>query len=626
MAPEFRFPARTDIWVPIGLPPERYAPAGRFNQFLFTFARLKPGISFAQAESGVKVMSDQIVQNELKTGNSGGWGIFAKPFVDQIMGPLRTPMLVLLGAVGFVLLIAVSNIAGLLLERASSRSREVALRAALGASPWRLLRPAVAESLILATAGGVLGFLLSIGGVRLLMWLAPEDLVTVSSIRVDPWVLLFTAAITLGAGLLFGIAPAFQIGQSQNHNNLKEGGRSATSGIGRQHGRAILVTAEVALALVLLVGASLFLRSLGQLEKVDVGFEPRGVMSAKIGLPNARYPDDTQRIAFFRAVAHRLRSNPAVKNAGLGIPLPFTGDNWSGSFNIEGREQAPGQPGPHGDQRFVSPGYFNAMGIRLVKGRLFSEDDRENTDRVMVIDTVLAKTYWPDEDPIGKRVRRGSRAKPTWFTIVGIVEHVRHTELTSDTKGVYYSNALQSTPSVMSIVVEGRGVPGATLSTAIREAIQAVDPAQPVYDFKTMDERVSESLGIRRFAVRLLGFFASFALFMAALGLYGVISYAVTARTQEIGIRVALGAARGQVLSLVVGQGLRLAVAGVIAGLLGAYLLARTLESQLYEVRAFDPLTFLATSLILTAVAVCASALPAFRASRVDPIVALRHE
>ena len=618
---EFRWPPRAELWAPIGLTPDQYR--ARTNQFLFTVARLKPGVGIEQASARVRSMSDEIAKAELQ-GNEGGWGLFIKPLNEQVTGNLKTPLLVLLGAVTFVLLIACSNIAGLLLARASSRAKEMTIRAALGAGRWQLIGQSLTESGMLAALGGALGIGVAFAGVQLLVNMAQADMGQQLNVQVDRWVMAFALGATALAGFWFGLAPAWTISQVQNYDGLKEGGRSGTASRARQHARSVLVVGQVALALVLLVGAGLFVRSMGNLREVDTGFKPSGVLTAFYALPEAQYKDEERQIAFHQALMERLRSMPGVKAAAGAIPLPFSGDNWSGSFDIEGKPTPPGQPSPHGDQRYVTPGYFEAMNIPLRAGRYFTDQDRRGSEDVVIIDDLLAKTYFPNEDPIGRKFVRGRGATRRTRTIVGVVGHVRHSELATDTKGAFFFSAFQSTPPLMSIVLQASS--GAAGRAAIQEAIKGVDPNQPVYDVKTMDERVADSLGLLRFGVKLVGSFAGLALLMAALGLYGLISYAVAQRTQEIGIRVALGAARTDVLGLVLGQGIKLLVAGVVIGGVGAFWLARLIATQLFGVKPFDPLTFSVMAAVLAVVALLAAYLPARRAMAVDPMVALRYE
>jgi putative ABC transport system permease protein len=443
----------------------------------------------------------------------------------------------------------------------------------------------------------------------------------------DRYVLLFAIALGLVTAFLFGLAPAWQMSRlGQKYERLQEGGRSNTEGRERQRLRAALVAAQVALALVLLFGAGLFIKSLGRLRNVDTGFRPQGVMSASVALPDAQYHDQDKQSAFYRAVLENLSNGSGVQIAAVASPLPFSGGDSSASFNIEGRVSAPGDPGPHGGIRAVSAQYFEAMGIKLLAGRYFTGADRKDSLPVAIIDQNLAQQYWPNQNPVGKRLRNGG---DTWSTIVGVVAHVKHSQLAADSgKGVYYFPIFQRAGNGMTtafFVV--RGVGGSVgLGDSIRRAVHSVDPTQAVFDLKTMDERISLALGPQQFAVSLLSTFAAAALFLAALGLYGVINYNVAQRTRELGLRAALGARPVQIVQLVIGQGMRLVAVGAVAGFLAAIALAKLLSSQLFQVSSFDPATFALTALVLGAVALLAAYIPAWRATRVDPMTALRYE
>jgi predicted permease len=628
MGPEFRWPRLVDVWAPAGLGADAFREQNRFNESYFSVALMKPGVSLPQANSLIQVLADRVRNNGTGSGayaKTSLWGMFAVPMTDFIAGDTKKPMLVLLGAVGFVLLIACANIAGLMVARTSGRSREIAVRAALGAGRGQLIGQVISESLLLASAGAVAGLAVAYAGMRLLLALAPENAAVGLDARLDISVLLFTGAVAILSGILFGLAPAWQIAQIDPYEILKTSGRSATTGHGRQRLRAGLVVCEAALAVVLLAGAGLFLRSLTRLQDVRPGFEPRGVMTATLSLPPAQYKEPEKQIVFYRSVLERLSGVRGVTAAAAGIPLPFSGNNGSASFNIEGRTAGPGDPGPHGDVRYVTPGYFEAMGIPLKSGRYFGSEDRRGTEPVVVIDENLARQYWPNENPIGRHIRRNLRAAP-WSSIVGVVGHVNHSDLAGDTgKGVYYYCTFQQPVPFHSLVVKTQGDPS-SLAAAIRQAVREVDPNQPVHHLKTMEDMVAGSLAPRKFVVRLLGFFALVALFMAALGLYGVISYSVTQRTQEIGIRMALGAQSGSLLSMVIGQGLRLAGIGVAAGLAMAFVCSRLLQNQFFGVSAMDPITFVSISAVLLGAAFLASYIPARRATRVDPLESLRYE
>ncbi len=627
MGTEFNWPGQAQLWVPLGLPAGDYASENMFNESYFAVARVRPDVTLAQAQAYLPLISRRMSNRDPRAAayaRDSSWGMFALPLTEFAFGDLRTPMFVLLGAVAFVLLIACANIAGLMLAKGSERAREMAVRGALGATRWHLIRQTLVESSLLAGSGTLLGFLAALAGIRVLLWLAPENLAQGLVIHADGYVLLFTALVGVLAGVLFGFIPAWQVSGRQQFALLKESSRSGTASRGRQRIRSALVVGEVALALVLLVGAGLFLRSLARLQQVGPGFEPRGVMTAALALPATQYREPEKRLAFYQALLERLAALPGVAVAATATPLPFSGFGSSSSFNIEGRQLGPGDPGPHSDLRWISPGYFTAMGIPLLHGRFFTDQDRRGSQPVVVIDENLARQYWPNQEPVGQHLRRGTNGP--WYTIVGVVGHVMHSALTGDSgKGVcYYPAFLQPVPATF-LVLKTSGDP-TRLADPIRQAVSAVDPAQPVHDLKTMDERLAGSLAPRRFAVTLLGFFAGVALLMAALGLYGVISYSVSLRTQEIGIRMALGAQPSQVLGMVLGQGMCLAGIGAATGLLGAWALARSLPSQLFEVGAFDPVVFLLMAVVLALVALLATYIPAHRATRVDPLVALRYE
>ena len=635
MGPDFQWPSQADLWAPLGLAPDAFVIDNIFNENYLSVARLQPDIRLSNASAFLNLTSQRISDDPRTKGypKASGWGIFAVPFTEFIYGDVRTPLLILLGAVGLVLLIACSNVAGLLLARASGRAKEFAVRTALGGSPWRLARQMLTESLALAFVGMALGLVLASQGVRALLWLAPENLSTGLDIHLDPYVLLFTALIAGASAIIFGAAPALQIAFIDPHQNLKQGRGTGGGSSGRHRFRSALVVAELSLALVLLAGAGVFLKSLAKLKEVDVGFRPRGLMSAALALPERQYSTPEKQIAFLSSALERLSNSPGVVSAAAGVPLPFSGFGGSASFNIEGRIALPGDPGPHGDIRGVSPKYFETMGIRLIRGRFFTDQDRRGSQPVAIIDENLAQEYWPNQDAVGQRIRNGNN--DPWKTIVGIVAHVRHYQVVGDetssigtegsAKGVYYFPLYQENSSNFFLIARTNGDP-ITLAGPIRSAVHDIDPSQPVSDLRSMDQRITLSMGPRRSAVTLLSVFATIALVLAAVGLLGLIRYNGTQRTQEIGVRRAIGASRKDILRMVLGESLRLALMGVGGGLIAAFALTRVLSSLLYGVSATDPLTFAGTSLALTLVALLASWVPAWRATRVDPLVALRYE
>jgi predicted permease len=635
MGPDFEWPSQTDLWAPLGLAPEAFLIDNIFNENYFAVARLQPNVTFSRAAAFLKIASQRVIDDPRAKGYPGasGWSLFAVPFTEFIYGDVRTPLFILMGAVSFVLLIACSNVAGLLLARASARAKEFSIRTALGGSPWRLARQMLTESVALAFVGMILGLVVASQAIRALLWLAPENLSSGINIHVDLYVLLFTALLAGASAIIFGAAPAWQIAFIDPQQNLKQGRGTGDGSSGRRRFRSALVVAELSLALVLLASAGVFLKSLAKLKDVDLGFRPHGLMTAALALPERQYDTPAKQIAFLNSTLEQLSHAAGIESAAAGVPLPFSGFGGSASFSIEGRVSPPGDPGPHGDVRVISPRYFETMGIRLIRGRAFTDLDRLGGQAVAIIDENLAREYWPNLDAVGQHMRNGNNTP--WKTIVGIVAPVRHSQVVGEEasavgtegsgKGVYYFPLYQENSSAIFLLARTSGDP-ASLAAVFRQAVHEVDPSQPVSDLKTMDQRVVMSIGPRRSAVALLSVFAAMALTLAAVGLFGLIRYNVTQRTQEIGVRMALGASRRDVLRMVLGESLRLAVLGVIGGLIAAFALTRVLASLLYGVSATDPLTFAGMALLLTLVAMLASWVPAHRATRVDPLVALRYE
>jgi predicted permease len=627
MSAGFRWPREVDVWLPLALARAELTDDYRFNEHLLGMARLRPGVTRVAADARIGVLAGRVrsgTDQNAAFARSSEWGMFVLPFTEYVAGDSRLPMLVLLGAVGFVLLIACANIAGLMLARTSSRNREIAVRAALGAGRWRLIRQTLAESLLLSGVGALLGLAVASAGMRMMIASAPQGSVVGLTPTIDLPVLVFTIGVAVAAALLFALAPAWQITRVAPVEHLKSATRSAAGSRGRRRLRAALVVGETALAMVLLVGSGLLIKSLSRLQEVNPGFDPRGVVIGGVTLPDRQYKTLEQRSAFYRALTDRLREDRSVAAVGAGAPLPFQGGDSTASFAIEGQTVAPNEPGPHGRSRVVSPGYFAALGIPRKSGRVFTDDDRLGTDRVVVVDENLAKQYWPGQDPIGRRILGGSSTP--WATIVGVVGNVLHTNLAGESdKGTYYQCLYQRPMSGSGLVVRLR--PGGEPSPAvIAAAVKAIDPTIPVQRAGTMLQRLDESLSARRFVVHLLIFFAGVALLMAALGLYGVISYSVLQRTQEIGVRMALGAGRRSVVGLVLQQGTALALVGIVAGGAASAGLNRLLASQLFGVSPFDPLTFAGMVVVLMLTAFAASFIPAYAASRIDPLTALRYE
>ena len=625
----------TDLWSPLGLSPGEFAIDNTFNENYFAVARLKPNVSFAQADAYVKVLSQRVIDNPISSyAKDSQWGMFLVPLTTFVFGDLQTPILILGGAVAFVLLIACANIAGLQLAKVAGRSKELAVRTALGASRVRLIVQALSENVVLGVLGIAAGLVLARLGIHALLLAAPENLDAGSlAFPLDGYVLMFTVVVGFLAVLIFAAAPAWHVSKSDPFDALRESGRSTTASGARQRFRSFLVAGELALGLVLLAGTSLLLKSLSRISQVNPGFQPRGVMSAGLALPHTQYDKPEKQIAFFRSVLDRLSSTPGITSAGAGFPLPFTGANDSASFRIQGRPVGPGDPGPWGDVRYVTPGYFSALAIPLRKGRLFTDSDRTDSQAVAIIDENMARQYWPHEDPLGKQLRRNDR--DPWAVIIGVVGHIRFTQLVGDdsstegtqssSTGVYYFPTYQ-TEAPFGFLIAKTSVNSAGLDGVIRRAVHDVDANQPVSDMKSMDARIAESLGPQRFAASLLAVFAVLATVLSAVGLYGLVSYSVTQRTNEMGLRMALGANRADILRMVMRESARIAFIGAGAGIIAGLLVTGAIRGIFYGVRAYDPVSFAGSALALTFVALAASYVPACRATRVDPMVALRYE
>jgi predicted permease len=622
----FQFPTGAEMWTPLAFSKDDLSPNSRGNHGLQVIARIKSGISFEQARSDMQALSQRIIeQNPAYPYERFQFRVIMNPLLDELVGDMRTALWILMGAVGFVLLIACANVANLLLARATSREREIAIRTALGAGRTRLIRQLLTESVILALMGSVVGMLLARWGLGALIRIGSVSFPRIAGAHVDARVLAFTMLIALGTGILFGLMPALQASHVRP-DILKEGGRGATAGAGSRQLRRALVVAEIALSLILLVGAGLLMKSFFRLQEVDPGFRPEGVLTLRISLPENRYSQPAQIRSFVRELLDRTSKLPGVEAAGGVTSLPLSGSGSSGTTSVDSRAVPPEQSTPEADWRVVTPGYFSALGIRLIRGRFFDDRDTDTSAPVAIIDETMAKTYWPGEDPIGKRIHRGG-AKSTrpWSTIVGVVGHVRYRTLEAQSRvQLYWPYAQGPWPSV-SLAVRTSLEPRSLAATIQREVL-AIDPDQPVSTVRTMQELLFDSIARRRFSMLLLAVFAGVAVALAAVGIYGVISYMVTQRAHEMGIRMALGASRASVLRLVLGHSLSLTLAGVILGLAGSMLLTRLISSLLFNVKSTDPATFAAVAGFLTAVALLASLLPASKATKVDPMVVFRYE
>ncbi|HYC32945.1 MAG TPA: ABC transporter permease [Gemmatimonadales bacterium] len=632
MPREFRdfFNRNVELWAPVVFRPDQLTDENRTSEYLNLTARLRDGVTPADADAQMRSLAEQLKQ-QYPDNYAPSWTLGVKALSDEATGNIRPALLVLLGAVGFVLLIACANVANLLLSRAAARGKEIAIRSALGASRDRLVRQLLTESAILSLAGGLVGLLLAYWGVRSLVAINAGNLPRADEIRVDAVVALFTLGVSLVAGFLFGLAPALHAARPDLQGTLKEGGRGATGDRGSHAVRRMLVVAQTALALTLLTGAGLLIKSFARLSGVDPGFRPEKLLTFNLALPPARYPEDSQQVALFDQALPALEAVPGVQSVGATSVMPF-GGNWStGSFEIEGYQTPENQPGPWGDIRIVSPRFFETLGIPLVRGRLLSDDDRDGTPLVAVIDEEFVRRYWPKDDPIGKRFTFGppdgvtDTTQNEWITVVGVVGHAAHEGLDAEKRLQLYLSYRQSAVPFMAVAVRTAGNPERSVN-ALRAAVLSVDPELPLSNVRTMDELIEQSVGQRKLSMMLLSLFSGIALVLASIGIYGVMSYSVTQRARELGVRIALGANRADVLRLVLRQGMSLALVGIAIGVAAALLLTRVIESQLFGVQASDPTTFLSVALLLGGTALAANLVPAVRAMRVDPAVVLRDE
>jgi len=636
MPPQFRHPGRTvqsevEIWAPAGyrnLPFPQ--PARTINMLQGALARLQPGVTLAQAQSRMDAYAAEMRRqfpNDYPAQN--GWNPRLITLQEEVVGNVSSTMLILLGAVGLVLLIACANVANLILARASERQQEMAIRQALGAGRGRLTQQMLVESGCLALAGGALGLLFSSWGMEALVALAPRRVPRLEEVHLDAAAVGITLLLTLVTTLLFGMAPALQIQRFSSFEALKEGGPGRSSSGRRARLRNGLVSAEVALAMILLAGAGLLLRSFWQLQTVDVGFDIKNLLTARVWLPrpndpaNGVYLKPENRVAFYRESLRRLSALPGVQSAAVSSQIPLGGFNPPVFFEMEGREVS-GQSARLTLHNFqVSPSYFATMGMKLVRGRLLNEFDLAGGEPVAVISEAAARIHWKSEDPVGKRIRFNARTP--WITVVGIVGDVRTRRLEEVPQPILYRSLEQSSNLTLAFLLRTQGNT-ANLGERMAQEIRAIDPDLPVYSPRTMEQLLEGAVAQRRFLMQLLGIFGAAAVGLALLGIYGVISYSVTQRTREIGIRMALGARQADVARMVVGQGLKLTGIGLAAGTAGAIGLSQLIKSQLFGVQPTDPITLVAVLVVMCVVAAAAAYLPARRAAQVDPLIALRHE
>ncbi len=632
---DFAFAGDADVWVPLGL--DRAKPEDRGAHYLEVIGRMAPGVTSAQADSDLRAFAAaEARQYPDNYRSDSGWGMFARPLRTELVGDIRTATLVIFGAVGFVLLIACANVANLLLARASARTREMAMRAALGAGRWRLIRQLLTESVLIGCIGGGLGVAIAIWGTVLMSKFAVDVLPEGITATVDVSVLAFAAAISIGTGMLFGLVPALQSSRPGLFDTLKTARSSPAASTHRT--RNGLVVAEISVALVLLVAAGLMVRSLQRLINVNPGFAAERVLTARVFLPEVKYKEGVPLASFFREYVGRLRNLPGVEAAGAINLLPVTTSGGSGSTYIEDTrtqglpvERWAKKPYIEADRRYTTPLYFETMKLPLLRGRYFTDADDENAPLVAIVDDTFAKRFWPNEDPIGRRIATGAIANtnppvPQWRTIVGVVGHVKNGSLDKNGREqTYFPQSQVSYIRSMSVVVRTTAVPAA-MASALRTQLAALDPSLPLYQVQTMDDTLEHSTSQRRFNMSLLVGFGLVALTLAAIGTYGVLSYSVGQRTSEIGIRMALGAGRGEILSLIVGDGIRLAGLGVAMGFAAALVATRFMSTMLFGVGAIDPLSFGIAAVVLVGMALLAAYAPARRATRVDPIIALRNE
>jgi putative ABC transport system permease protein len=623
---DFQNPEPTQLWLPLQLDP---ASTDHGSHGLYAAARLKPGATVDQAASELHGIAKAMTSEGLYPTQMQ-FDTVVLSLTEEVVGTVRRAILLLFGAVGFLLLIACANVANLLLARAEARQREIAVRSALGAGGLRVVRQLLTESLLLSALSAALGLALAFGGVRFLAWWNPANIPRVSGVALDPMVLGFTAIVAFLTSIVFSLAPALRAMRLDLTDSLKDGNQSSSSGGARQRFRNALVIVEMALAVVLLTGAGLMLRSLWSLQRVDLGFDPSNVLTMRLSLPQAAYRTPEEVVGFYQRLLERVRSTPGVRTAGAVRALPLASTIGDFGLRVEGYVPPPGA-NAKGDWEIATDGYLEALGERLVRGRTITPSDTTDGLLVALINEEMARRYWPGREALGGRIKIGGSAERPWVTVVGIVADVRHNGITGVVKEKFYVPHTQWHRSIgnpirsMNLVVKASGDP-LSLVGPIKQVIRELDPSLPIADVRTMAEVVAATLSTPRFTGVLLGVFASLALALSAIGIYGVLSYVVSRRTREIGIRLAIGAGRWQVLRMVLRNGLALSLAGIAVGIAAAAFATRLMTTLLHGVTPGDPATFAAVGIALSCVAAIASLIPAWRATRIDPVIALKTE
>ena len=622
----FSYPDETEIWGPLAFTADDLSENSRGSHGYQVLGRIKPGLSLAQVQADMdRVGRTMIEQHRNYPYEKYGFGVILHPLLEETVGDVKPSLLVLMAAVGLVLLIACVNIANLLLSRSSERQKEMETRMALGASGGRLARQLLTESVVLAFTGGIVGLAITPWVLRGLVAIAAKSLPRAVHTSIDFRALALTAAVSLATGILFGLAPALQAGRKNNFNMLKSG--KNTEGRRPKRLRNALVICETALSLLLIASAGLLLRSFAQILKVDPGFRPDKVLTLRVALPDAVYRKPEQIRGFYSQLVERVQKLPGVQFAGAVSGLPLAGEGGSGTTTMDSQSVPLENTSPEADQRVATPDYFKAMGISLVSGRLFDARDSDTAPHVVIVDESLAQTFWPNQDAVGKRLHQGGRggANPSWDTVVGVVRHVRNRTLEARSRVEVYWPATQKPVTAMTVTVLTSGTP-MSLAPTIQREVDSIDPDLPVYRVRTMTEVMGESLQRRRLALILLAVFAGLAMLLATVGIYGVTSYAAAQRKVEIGVRMALGADRGQVLRMMIRSGMGTIAVGLGIGVVLSLALMRLMSGMLFAVRASDPLTLGGAVLLLLAAAFVAIFFPARRATRVNPMIALRYE